>query len=161
MNMFTRAEYTPAQAAAAELRAEAARRVASAVDYAQYTSVATGVPEYNATTVLAGLDQALGSRITRLLLQTDAESTLHIGAQVLAAHAEPDSKGKDLQANLMVNVVKEIASSEDKPVGMRPKSAEDLLRRCTLEPDFKRILKKELIDNNALNQTKLSQLDMA
>jgi hypothetical protein len=115
--------------------------------------VTTGVQQYPTDVTLAGLDKALGTRITSLLLKTDAESTLHMGAQILADHAKASKsrKTKDLQANLMVNVVKEVAEATTHHPSQRYSAVEDLLRRCSLEPDFKQQLKQELFDRNALN----------
>lgn len=162
MSMFERAAYSPAQVTAEELKQAVPSRVAPQPEYAQYTDVATGVDEYPADVTLAGLDQALGSRITRLLLTTDAESTLHVSAQVLADHAKK-AKGRprDLQANLMANVVKEMAQAdEDLPVNQRPKFCEDILRRCSLEADFKQKLKQELFDKQAVHTPYLCTLPM-
>lgn len=154
MNQFKRAEYSPAQAAPQALAKEQVHP-----DYAPYSSIDTGVQHYPADVTIAGLDQALGSRIARLLLLTDAESTLHVGAKVLADHAL-SSHGKDLQANLMVNVVKEMAQAEESAASERRKFCDDMLRRCTLEPDFKTKVRKELLENNAVQSSQISVLPM-
>lgn len=152
-HVFTRAKHAPSDVTPKELTQDVPNRVQSQSEYAPFTSVSTGVDNYPADVTLAGLDKALGSRITRLLLQADAESTLHMGAQILADHskASRSHKDKDLQANLMVNIVKEVAESTSQHPAQRFSACEDLLRRCSLEPDFKLRLKQELFDKNAIN----------
>jgi hypothetical protein len=157
--VFKRAVHAPADVTPIEL-AEDVPRVRGQADYAAFTSVDTGVHDYPADVTLAGLDKTLGPRITRLFLQTDAESTLHMGAQVLADHSK-SAKGrkgsdKDLQATLMVNIVKEVAEATSSHVSQRYNTCEDLLRRCSLEPDFKQRLKQELFEKNAINSSLLT-----
>ena len=152
-SVFTRAQYAPSDVTPKELAQDVSTRVHDHADYAPFRSVLTGHEQYPTDLTLAGLDKALGTRITKLLLQTNAESTLHMGAQILADHAKASRtrKTKDLQANLMVNVVKEVAEATANHPAQRFSACEDLLRRCSLEPDFKLKLKQELFDNNAIN----------
>ena len=152
-SVFTRAHYLPAEAAVKTLEKDVTARVQGQADYAPFRSVATGVAHYPTDVTLAGLDKALGTRITTLLLKTDAERTLNMGAQILSDHAKTSKsrKSKDLQANLMVNVVKEVAEATAHHAAQRYSACEDLLRRCSLEPEFKSTLKQELFDRNAIN----------
>jgi hypothetical protein len=153
MSVFTRARYAPSDVTPKELANDVPTRVAPQADYAHYTDVSTGHEHYPADLTLAGLDKALGSRITKLLLQSDAEATLHMGAQILADHAKVSKahKAKDLQANLMVNVIKEVAEATAVAPPQRYSKCEDLLRRCSLDTDFKQLLREQLFDKNALN----------
>ncbi len=152
MNTFSRTTYSASAVTAEALAQAVPERVTADAQYAPYTDVDTGVPEYPATVTLAGMDEVLGSRITRLLMATDAEAALHVGAKVLASHATDSTvkKPHDLQVNLMVNVVKELAFNRTLSPGQEGKACEDILRRCSLEPDFKKKLKYELFDNQAL-----------
>jgi hypothetical protein len=158
--VFKRATHAPSDVTPAEL-AEDVSRVRGQADYAAFTSVDTGVHDYPADVTLAGLDKALGARITRLFLQTDAESTLHMGAQVLSDHSKAikSKKEKDLQATLMVNIVKEVAEATSSPGTQRYSACEDLLRRCSLEPDFKQRLKQELFEKNAIHSSLLTVIE--
>ena len=152
-SVFTRAQYAPSDVTPKELAQDVSARVNGHADYAPFMGVTTGHDTYPTDLTLAGMDKALGSRITRLLLQTHAESALHMGAQILADHAKASKsrKSKDLQANLMINVVKEVAEATSAHAAARFNTCEDLLRRCSLEPEFKLRLKEELFDKNAIN----------
>lgn len=152
MNTFERASFAPAQVAAPQLAAEAPRSLARIPEYATYRSIVTGVPFYDAPATVAGLDMVLGTRITRLLLTIDAETTLHVAAQVFADHAREGrhAQPKDLQAGLFVNVVKEMAQVSDQHAARHYAYVEDVLRRCSLEPGFKLTLKEVLFDQNAI-----------
>lgn len=159
MSQFERAEVMPKAVSAKELANTVTERVASQADYAAFTSVDTGVEHYPADITLAGLDRALGTRITRLLLQADAEQTLHVSAQVLADHAKSRTR-KDLQANLLVNVVKEVAQTQAEEPQETSRHCEDILRRCALEPEFKQKLKQTLFNDGALQSSKLTHILM-
>lgn len=124
--------------------------------YAAYTDLDTGVTDYPATTTIAALDRTLGSRLTRFLLQTDAEATLHASAVILHDHATTNEPTKDLQANLLINSVKEIVQTEPAPLAEHRRLSEDLLRRCSLEPDFKAKVTKTLMEDNALASSQLA-----
>lgn len=152
-HVFTRAKHAPSDVTPKELTQDVSTRVQGQSEYAPFTSVPTDVANYPADVTLAGLDKALGSRITRLFLQADAESTLHMGAQILSDHSKvaKSRKDKDLQANLIVNIVKEVAEATTHHPAQRFSACEDLLRRCSLEPDFKQRLKTELFNKNAIN----------
>lgn len=160
-HVFSRAQHAPSEVAPKELAVGVHQRVATQPEYAAFTSVETGVDAYPAEITLSGLDKVLGTRITRLFLQADAESTLHMGAQVLADHSKSgkSKKAKDLQANLMINIVKEVAEVTTEQSAQRYSAAEDLIRRCSLEPDFKLKLRQTLYDNNALNSSFLTVVE--
>ena len=152
MTTFERASFSPDQVAAPQLNAEAPRCLSRVPDYAAYRTIPTGVEQYSAAATLAGFDQVLGSRITKLLLTVDAETALHVGAQVFADHAREDKRvpSKDLQAGLMVNVVKEMAQATASHAAKHFQFAEDVMRRCSLDPGFKLTLKEELFDKKGL-----------
>lgn len=160
-HVFTRAQHAPSDVTPKELADDVPARVASQSDYAAFTSVETGVDTYPAEITLSGLDKALGTRITRLFLQADAESTLHMGAQVLADHSKvsKSKRAKDLQANLMINIVKEVAEATTSQSAQRYSCAEDLIKRCSLDPDFKLKLRENLYDKNALNSSFLTVVE--
>lgn len=160
-HVFTRAKHAPSEVAPKELAGDVPQRVATQSEYAAFTSVETGVEAYPAQITLSGLDKVLGTRITRLFLQADAESTLHMGAQVMADHAKTSKskKTKDLQANLMINIVKEVAEANTEQAAQRYSAAEDLIRRCALEPDFKLKLRQTLYDKNAINSSFLTVVE--
>lgn len=163
MSTFERGAYSPTQSSAEELKQAVPARVTAQLDYAPFTDIDTGVTNYPAEVTMAGLDKALGSQITRLLLLTDAETTLHVGAQVLANHAASPAKSKalDLQANLLVNVVKEISQiDEEVAIHQRPQFCEDILRRCSLEVEFKQKLKQELFVNQVVHAYHLTTIHM-
>lgn len=149
MNRFERAAIAPSQVAPSALEDS---NVSSEPDYAAYTDLDTGVTAYPATTTIAALDQALGRRLARFLLQTDAEATLHASALILQDHSD----GKDLQANLLINSVKEIVQAESDTLLEHRRLSEDLLRRCSLEPDFKAVVTKTLVADNALASSTLA-----
>lgn len=149
MKRFERAAIAPSEVAPKVLEDSP---VPSEPDYAAYTDLDTGVAAYPAATTIAALDQALGRRLACFLLQTDAEATLHASALILANH----SAGKDLQANLLINSVKEIVQTESDTLAEHRRMSEDLLRRCSLEPDFKAVVVKTLVEDNALASATLA-----
>lgn len=160
-HVFSRAQHAPSEVAPKELAGDVHQRVAIQPEYAAFTSVETGVEAYPAEITLSGLDKVLGTRITRLFLQADAESTLHMGAQVLSDHSKTvkGKKAKDLQANLMINIVKEVAEATSDQGAQRYSAADDLIRRCSLDPDFKATLRQSLYDKNTLHSSLLTVVD--
>jgi hypothetical protein len=160
-HVFSRAQHAPSEVAPKELAGDVHQRVATQPEYAAFTSVETGVDAYPAEITLSGLDKVLGTRITRLFLQADAESTLHMGAKVLADHSKTakTKKAKDLQTNLMINIIKEVAETTTDQSTDRYSAADDLIRRCSLEPDFKSKLRQTLYDKATLNSSFLTVLE--
>lgn len=155
MPMFNRAAVAPDAVAPHALTPVVSERVHSHTEYAPYTSIDTGVESYPAPVVLAALDQALGRRITRHLLADDAEAALHVGAMVLADHAITADANKDLQTNLLVNLVKEIAINEADTYAEQKGIAENFLRRCTLPPEYKKHVLKNVCDKDVIASSQL------
>jgi len=153
MNRFERTAIAPS---AVTPDALADDPIPSEPDYAAYTDLDTGVAAYPASTTIAALDRTLGRRLTRFLLQTDAESTLHASALILEDHAVGSDADKDLQANLLINSVKEIVQSEPAVLAEHRRLSVDLLRRCSLEPDLKAKVTKSLVEDNALASSQLA-----
>lgn len=158
---FIRTFHAPAEVSAKCLSETLPVVVDKNVDYALVVDIETEVNKYPAPVTLAGLDKVLGERITRLFLHTDSEATLRIAAKVLSDHSKTNGskKEKDLQANLMVNIIKEVVDTKATTHSERFSECTDLLRRCSLDLDFKKHLSKILIDDNVVASPSLAVLE--
>lgn len=151
MNRFERADIAPAEITPSAMKDSP---VPSEPDYAAYTELPTGVPGYDAATTVAALDYALGRRLATLLLEADPGATLRASAKVLKKH-KPE---KDLQANLIANSVREIVAGDGVDLPEERRRSEDILRRCSLDPDFKKRVAEPLIQGSAFTHAALISL---
>lgn len=158
MSPFVRADIPSDALCPRALAAQAERLAALRYEYADYRTIPTGVSAYSAAAVITGLDLALGGRIASLLLTVDAETTLCMGAQVMADHAHAIGSAKDAQLGLMVNIIKEIAHNQAHHAAQHFQIAEDVIRRCSLDPDMKLRLREELFDKSAISSSRLVQI---
>lgn len=121
-------------------------------DYGSALTIKTHTTHFDARLTVIGLSVALGDQITKLLITIDATSTVGVASSVLEDHVfQEDPNPKDLQLNLLLNVIKEIVMESNTPTANRSGRAEDIIRRCLLGTDFKLTLKKALFDDASVH----------
>lgn len=145
-------EFTRAQFSADQIRQM--RRYASKLDPVYIPHKRHLVPSriFSSAQVLAILQRVVGDTVTQIFLNENAPVTLEIGSRVLDDHvAGPESlKPKDLQLNLIVNLIVQCVRSQNLPSARRYGYAETLIRKCKFDAVFKHQLKVAVFDNKAL-----------
>lgn len=126
------------------------RAVLANSQYQSALKIHTESQRYTTAQLLAALDKALGRQITQLFLTVDRDTTVDIAGHVLEDHAREDHEPKDVQLNLLVNIIKEIVENKGHPRAALCHAAEDLLRRCVLDVDTKYAVKCALFDQQYL-----------
>lgn len=128
------------------------RGVFSNPNYQQALKIYTEADNFDTPQLLAALSLALGDRITQMLILTDRTSTVDIAAHVLEDHVSyTDGDLKDLQVNLLVNVIKEIAGNTVVGSNQIRRQAEEILRRCALDVETHHAIKSVLFDQGVVD----------
>lgn len=121
-------------------------------NYQQALKIYTEADNFDTPQLLAALSLALGDRITQMLILTDRTSTVDIATHVLEDHVSyTDGDLKDLQVNLLVNIIKEIAGNTAVGSNQIRRQAEDILRRCALDVETHHVIKSVLFDQGVVN----------
>lgn len=128
------------------------RRVYINPNYQQALKLHTEADNFDTPQLIAALSLALGDRITQMLILTDRTSTIEIAAHVLEDHVSyTEAQPKDLQLNLLVNIIKEIAGNQCVGSNQIRRLAEDLLRRCALDVETHNAVKQVLFTDNVID----------
>lgn len=157
MSHFTRTHIAPETVVPSELTTT---EIEANPDYAPYLSIPVSVSEYEAPAAIAGIDKALGGRITQYLLAEDGEATLQVGAEVLREHALYGKSTSDLQTSLLVNIVKELAMNQEEQYGLQKVACDNILRRCTLAPEYKKHVMGEILKGDTLINPFIVSIEM-
>ena len=124
MSTFTRARYTPALLEARALPAE----VGMDHDYSRYITIRTDNSRYTAISTIGALDLVLGKDLTLHLLRIHAGHALGAAAMTLDAYVSQGDELKDIQASLLVNILKEIVQASFAPL-----TEQEIICRRTIE----------------------------
>jgi hypothetical protein len=108
------------------------------------------------TTVLMVIQvgrRCLGDAVWARLVELGGRETLNVAAEVIDDHLHQKDQynNKDLQINLVLNVVKELAT-DDKHKAHYCAAAEELLRKVQLDTGFRREVEHALLNTGAIYQ---------
>jgi hypothetical protein len=126
------------------------RGIQANANYQAALKLVTEAPRFTTVQILAAMEKVLGGQITQMFVITDRVTTVDIAAHVFEDHLREDHQAKDLQLNLLVNIIKEIVENRSLPKASSCGQAEDLLRRCVLDIDTKYAVKCALFDQQNL-----------
>ena len=111
---------------------------------------------YDADTIVCALLTFVGSDVTRRLINTNPTKVIEIAGLVLNDHVDQSGLGrKDLQVNLILNIV--TALTREAQVGKTQAylHAENILRTLELPAEIKLKLKQKLFDDSVLFSDKI------
>lgn len=118
-------------------------------DYLAQTPARPGIaPEL----ILAASVEALGPAVLGVFLTDNAEATLSTAGMIIEDHLrKEDLTPKDLQVNLVVNILVKCVRARNLPKEQRYVYGENLVRKCNFDNQFKLAIKKSLFDADAVN----------
>jgi hypothetical protein len=123
--------------------------------YAPFAHLPIGSKRHSARDVLVIARRVLGDALVTQLIAFGHAEAVHTAAEIIDDHLymASESTRKDLQMNLVLNIVKEIANVDGIHAAKRYEVADDLMRKLNLDPEFKRQLKSCLYDTNAISRS--------
>lgn len=120
--------------------------------YKQYMNIPTTSRYFKTPQLLAILQVVLGERILTYFLKEDSERTFYVAGNVIDDHMRINQlRGKDLQVNLVVNIILQIVRAQNLPKANRFGYGENMVRTCKFDPQFKHALKVAMFDCKAID----------
>lgn len=111
---------------------------------------------FDADTVLAGMITFLGLDSTRYLMSIDPTKTVEVAGLVLNDHIDQTGLGqKDLQVNLLLNVIADLTRTAGVGKTQSFSHAENIVRKLDLPSEIKLKLKVKLFDESVLFSNKI------
>jgi hypothetical protein len=108
--------------------------------------------KHTAREVVVIARRTLGDDLLQRLLSLGHDEVLGVASEIIDDHLHsPDHlQNKDLQVNLVANVIKEISTEADVPTAKRCGYADELIAQLPLEQEFRGAIKKSLYDTGAI-----------
>ncbi len=106
---------------------------------------------FSVAQILAVTAEALGEDLLQRMLQENLEVVLPVLSAIIEDHARDCGfRKKDLQVNLVSNVIGQLCHRAQKPAASLFAEAERLIAKWELEGEFKLAVRKALFDRQAL-----------
>lgn len=146
MTPLERQSFTPES-----LRQIVPSRTRLPVSLKPYLNVASESPLFTGMQILAILNKALGEHVLLTFLAENCSQTYRTAGHVLDDHLRyADLRRKDLQVNLIVNLIVALTRAKNLHAALQFKYAEDLLRKLDLVSTVKVEMKEAMFDRQAL-----------
>lgn len=132
-------------------RKVSAARVRRSVALARYMNEPAPLSNFSTGQLLAVFSAVLSDRILLFFLKEDSDLTIRTIAAIVQDHERESARvPKDLQLNLVSNLIVRLTKARSMPLPKQFEYAETLIRRCEFDDEFKLALKKALFDRKAL-----------
>lgn len=128
--------------------ATAIRRSTTLAPYRELPSPST---VFSITQLMAVFCECLNEHILMVFLRKEPAFTFRVIKAILEDHIrEAGRLPKDLQINLLTNLITQFTRAETQHASQRYSTAENLVRLCELDAEFKLLVKTTLFDKQSV-----------